>query len=53
MKYLITKIDIKHEGGDSEVLKESIETDDIEETRRELHQLYNCDRVLLSYEEVE
>jgi len=53
MKYMITRIDIKYETGDSASIKENYITDDPEIIRKEIHRLYNCDRVLFVYEDVE
>ena len=49
MKHLITKIE--YITGDSrDTHNANIETDNIEQTRKELHGLVQCDRVLLVYE---
>lgn len=50
MKYLITKSEYITLTTHT-VLKDPIETDDIEQTRRELHQTVECDRILFTYEE--
>lgn len=50
MRYLITKAE--YITGQTKVIyREPIPADDIEQTRRELHQIIVCDRILLTYEE--
>lgn len=49
MKHLIRKIE--YVTGDARcVFKCNIETSDIEQTRRELHAVVQCDRILLVYD---
>ena len=33
------------------IINEPIETDNLERTRKELHAIYTCDRILLTFEE--
>lgn len=52
MKYLITKAE--YITGTTKVIHhEHTPSNDIEQTRSELHQMIVCDRVLLTYEEAE
>lgn len=50
MKYLIRKAEYIT-GTTKEVHTEPIPSNDIEQTRSELHQMIVCDRILLTYEE--
>lgn len=49
MKHTIRKIEYIT-GSTRTVFKETIETDNIELTRKELHELFKCERILLVYE---
>lgn len=53
MKYVIYKTELKTSGHEPVILREEIVTNDIEKTRKELHQAHRCDRVLFHYNEVE
>ncbi|WP_321479751.1 hypothetical protein [uncultured Bacteroides sp.] len=33
------------------IISEPIETDDLERTRKELHAIYTCDRILFTFED--
>lgn len=51
MKYLIKRIQcISGEVTDTHYV--NIETNNIEATRKELHECYQCDRILFSYDEL-
>lgn len=52
MKYLITRIEYVT-GDIRDAHKEEIETDNIELTRKELHQATNADRVLFVYTQLQ
>lgn len=51
MKYLIKRIQcVSGEVIDTHYV--NIETNNIEATRKELHECYQCDRILFSYDEL-
>ena len=51
MKYLIKRIQcVSGEVTDTHYV--DIETNDIEATRKELHECYQCDRILFRYDEL-
>lgn len=52
MKYIIHKTELRTEGQKTVVLRDKIETTNLEATRKELHRQYPCDKVLFHYEKM-
>ena len=46
---VIVKVELKRGGKLVDVIKTPITTNDIEKTRKELHDVYQCDRILFTY----
>ncbi len=52
MSYLITKATLNMSNGDKQIIKEKINTPDVEQFRNELHRLHECKSITLVYEEL-
>ena len=50
MSYLVTKATLNMANGDKQIIKEKINTPDIEQLRSELHKLHECNTITLVYE---
>lgn len=46
---VIVKVELKRGDKLMDVIKTPIATNDIEKTRKELHDVYQCDRILFTY----
>lgn len=53
MNYLITKATLNMVNGDKQIMKQKINTPDIEQVRTELHQMYECKSITFVYEEIQ
>jgi hypothetical protein len=52
MSYLITKATLNMSNGDKQIIKEKINTPDVEQVRSELHRMHECKSITFVYEEV-
>jgi len=50
--YKVTKATLSMKNGDKLILKEPVETINVDDYREELHQQYECKSIILVYEEI-